>query len=200
MVLGRRPFVLGVTGAMGSGKTTLARALSMKPGRALFDCDAIAASIRSRDDVANALRKMYPGAHNNDGQLDRRKLAKIIFSDTAELRRVEGLIHPAINVELSAIIRAARHDILIVENAILFECGMEHLCRATITVLIDEGKRLSRLMSKGYSREEIEKRSANQLPQSEKARRANAVVINDGSTVELAARGEALLCNLIWNK
>jgi dephospho-CoA kinase len=170
---------LGITGGIGSGKTSVCRVFSVL-GIPVFFADNEAREIMNEDipirtkinEIAG--RDLYSG-----GSLNRSELAAIIFRDPTILHRVNELVHPAVFGKFS---RWAEHQVkpyVIMEAAILFESGAAELVDRVATVYAPVEERIARVMLRNkLSREEITDRMKNQMDDEEKIRLSDYVIDN----------------------
>jgi dephospho-CoA kinase len=190
----RIPFV-GLTGAIGSGKSTALEALE-RVGAAVLSTDRVVHELYEDDDVVGAVRERFGDAIERDGVVDRAALARVAFATPEGRAWLEGLLWPLVGSRMAAW-RASLADRLdppraaVVEVPLLFEAEMEDAFDATIAVIADEDLRAGRAGARGH--EALAERSARQLTQQEKAHRATYVVVNDGTVEELESKLSALL-------
>ncbi|KGQ22748.2 dephospho-CoA kinase [Thermus filiformis] len=193
------PLKVGITGSLGSGKSTVA-ALLRERGYPVLDADALARE--GREVLREEICRAFPEACR-EGALDERALARLVFSDEEKLRLLEGLLHPYVRRRLEeemARLReawpggGAKAPILFLEIPLLFEVGWEKALDRTLVVAAPLEARLERVrLRSGLSREEALAREARQLPQEEKVRRADYVLWNTGDLDRLRRAVEALL-------
>jgi dephospho-CoA kinase len=168
--------VIGLTGNIGCGKTTVAGWLR-ELGVAVIDLDAVAREIRNND--AEARRRI----EDRFGTIDAGSLAGMVFTDAAALRDLEAILHPLVRNETRARLaelEAARIEAACIEAIKLLESPLHDRCDQTWVVRCDESDALDRLArSRGMGGEEARRRLANQSPQD--AKLAAADVIIDGS-------------------
>ena len=158
--------IIGITGGSGCGKTTLLNVIREKGGLVL-DCDAIYHRLLQEDPaLLEAIEARFPGVVEN-GQLQRKKLGNIVFSNESALSDLNKITHSAVKKEVQR--QLSLHQGLAAIDAIgLFEGGLAELCHATVAITAPEESRISRLMAReGISREYAQKRLAAQRPQSE---------------------------------
>ena len=158
--------IIGITGGSGCGKTTLLNVIREKGGLVL-DCDAIYHRLLQEDpSLLAAIEDRFPGTVEN-GQLQRKKLGNIVFSNESALSDLNKITHSAVKKEVQR--QLSLHQGLAAIDAIgLFEGGLAELCHATVAITAPEESRISRLMAReGISREYAQKRIAAQRPQSE---------------------------------
>lgn len=181
---GRPPFV-GLTGGIGSGKSEALAALE-RLGAATLSTDAVVHDLYADPAVVTAVRERWGGEVAPDGVVDRAAVARAAFAEPAERQWLEGLLWPRVGERMvrwreSEEARGVRA--LVVEVPLLFESGMDAAFDATIAVIADEEVRTERAGARGH--QALDERTARQLAQDEKARRADHVVINDGTLADL---------------
>lgn len=191
--------IVGLTGGIASGKSTIARALREEPGLAVVDADRIAwETYRPGTEVYKKLVERFgDGIVNAQGEIDRKKLGAIVFRDPEARRSLNDIVHPAVLSKLREIAqreRARGTQVLVVEAALLLESP--HVDRSFfdyyVLVAVDPEEQLRRLMERdGLPREEALRRVQAQTPQDEKLPRADFVLWSRGrpeDTVQEAKR------------
>jgi dephospho-CoA kinase len=186
----KHPIIIGLTGNIGSGKSTVA-AFLREMGYPVLDADLL--SERARELKKAELKALFPEAFLGE-ELDRRRLAQLVFSDPQKLRVLEELIHPEVRRLLEEELSRLEAPLVFVEIPLLFEKGWEKRLQGTILVAAPLEERLKRAMARsGLSREEVLARERAQMPEEEKRRRATWVLENRGSLEDLRAQVQALL-------
>ena len=180
------PFV-GLTGGVGSGKSTALEVLE-RLGAATLSTDAVVHDLYASGEVRDAVVERFGPAVARDGAVDRAALAARAFATPEDRAWLEGLLWPRVGERIAAwraeqLERDPPPVALVVEVPLLFEAGMEGAFDATIAVVADEDVRAQRAASRGH--EAVDERVARQLPQDEKASRADHAVVNDGSIDDL---------------
>lgn len=180
------PIVIGVTGGIAAGKSTVSRILAEEFGAHIISADRIGHELlRPGEEVyEEVVRRHGAKVLNPDGTVNRGALARIVFSDRRELEWLNRLSHPRlverVRRELSRLRRELPpRSLVVVDAALLFEMGLGGDVDFVIAVVAPEEVRLGRLLAQGMSEEEAKARMRAQMPQEEKARRADFVV--DGS-------------------
>lgn len=170
---------LGVTGGIGSGKTTVCRIFRVL-GVPVFVADTVA-----REIMENALevRTEINLITGNDlyatGALDRKELARIIFNRPEILRRVNGVVHPAVLKRFEEWADSAPVPYVIMEAAIMFEAGADTLVDRVVTISAPVEERISRVMGRNdLTREEVIRRINNQLEDEEREEQSYYVINN----------------------
>jgi len=202
----RYPFLVGVTGGLGSGKSTVCRFLS-ELGCALFEADKVARELQLKDsEVIEGISGLFGAevySFDRAGELvlDRKTIASIVFSSPEKLEALNRLIHPKVFSEFRKAVQEASQrgiKILVKEAAILFESGSNRQLDVVVVVTADEEQRIERALRKGLgSREEIMQRIAPQWPQERLIAEADYVLVNKGSPDELKKETEALYSRLL---
>jgi len=196
--------VLGLTGAVGAGKSTVA-ALAAAEGCAVLDVDRMGRDALGDGAVAAAVAAaLGAGVLDAAGNVDRARVASVVFADEAARRRVEAIVHPHVRRTLDAALATARGAArtsplraIVVDCALLFEGGLERLCDVTVVVEAPDAVREARLArDRGWDAGESARRAAAQLSPAEKRARADRVLANDGDREALRLRTRELLDEL----
>ena len=196
----RRPWplpVFGLAGSIASGKTTLARELE-RLGAVVIDADRVGHAVMRRGSPAwrkvraEFGRRVAPA----DGPVDRARLGAVVFGDASARRRLEGLLHPAIESALRARVdRVAREGfaIVVIEAALLPESGLDLSLDGLAVVVSKRAAQVGRLVrSRGMGRAEARRRIAAQWEAGRKTARATWIVRNDGDPSDLALEASRL--------
>lgn len=187
--------VIGITGGIGSGKSTVA-ALLAKRGALVIDTDAIAREVvKPPSPVLDAIVAEFGnGVRMANGTLDRPALARIVFADPRKRAQLNRLTHPAIRDATLARIAAAPSGAVIAAIVpLLFESGFDAHCDVVVAVTADPKLRARRAGARDkLTTEDIAARMDAQLSDSEYERRATHVVRNDGDLAQLEAQVDRL--------
>lgn len=204
-----KPFVLGLTGGIGTGKSTAARYLVSK-GLIHIDADAISRKLTEKvpgeanpvlEEIGIAFDGADPdgsGVLREDGSLDRKKMAEIVFADPDKKQMLEDILFRHIIAEIRRRIDAAGEgDLILLDVPLLFESGLDCLCDKVTTVTADETVRVQRVMERdGCSEEDVRARIRNQMPEEEKTARADFVLNNSGAREELHEQIDRILAEI----
>jgi len=194
----RRKPIIGLCGGIGAGKSTVAAELA-RLGCLVIDSDALNDEVLREPDVIRTLRAWWgERVVRPDGTLDRREVAKIVFDDAQQRRRLESLVHPLIARRREDMIADGIRDpavkAIVLDSPLLLECQLDRLCDRIVYVEADERQRLERLgRTRGWDRQELARREACQMPLSLKRRRADYVIRNDADRRDLRERVERVL-------
>ena len=185
--------VVALTGGIGAGKSTVAQNFA-ELGALVIDADQLArlAIERGSDGFAEVLLRFGDEIILN-GDIDRKKLAEIVFSDEAARRDLEKIIHPRVQAIFAEAVEDLEHDdILVYEIPLLVETDAAEKFDYVITVEADMELRKERLLKKGLYISQIEKRMAAQATQESREAIADYVIRNDGDEDSLLRQVENL--------
>jgi dephospho-CoA kinase len=185
--------VVGLTGGIGAGKSTVAE-LFARLGALVIDADQLArmAIERGSDGFADVMLRFGDEVIVN-GDIDRKKLAEIVFSDEQARKDLEAIIHPRVQALFAEAVSDLDHDdILIYEIPLLVETGAAEKFDYIVTVESDIELRTERLLKKGLYISQIEKRMASQATEEARTAVADSVIRNDGDEDSLLRQVENL--------
>lgn len=192
---------IGLTGGIASGKSTVSRLLKGR-GYAVIDADQLAREVVRNGTSAHAeiISVFGPGSVSPSGELDRKKVAAIVFSDRSKLALLESMIHPRVReraLELKAELEAEGRQLAFYDVPLLFEKNMQTLFDRTLVVMSDPETQVQRAIARdGMPESEVRKRIAAQLPIAEKAKLADDVIHNSGSLEDLERAVDEYLLKL----
>jgi dephospho-CoA kinase len=183
--------VIGLTGGIGSGKSTVSRKLK-DLGATVIDADQVARDVVKPGTPAlrEIVQAFGSGILNDDGTLNRKKLGALVFQDPAARAVLNQITHPWIKEAIFGEVEKYRrqpdsNQIVVVEAALLIEVDLHHGLDQIWVVQVDERVQLERLMNRdGITAAEARQRIASQLPQAEKLKFATRVIDNSGSEAE----------------
>jgi dephospho-CoA kinase len=179
--------IVGVTGVIGTGKSTLSGMLKDR-GFPVIDVDGLGRQASSDPEVLRAVEDAFGKGLVRDGSIDRPSMKDLVFRDPAALRTIEGIIHPFVHEVLCRTIgelSAKGERAAIVDHPLLFETGMNDKCSKVVVVSASEETIRRRLKLRGVTEDDMKRRLGFQIPLAEKAARADFVVNNDGSIEDL---------------
>ncbi|MHB9056487.1 MAG: dephospho-CoA kinase [Paludibacteraceae bacterium] len=167
----KQPIIIGITGGIGGGKSTFSRHL-MRRGELVYDTDLEAKILQNTDEsLITSIKAEFGDDVYNSGGLNRVKLAKIVFSDSDKLHRLNNIVHPAVVEDFKKWIKKnSDRKFLFIECAILFEGGFNALVDKVVVVTAPENVRIQRVMMRDCQTEEnVRARIRNQMKEQEKA-------------------------------
>ena len=193
--------IIGLTGSIASGKSTVA-AMLRERGYPVVDADEVArAVVEPGSDTLGKVKELF--GHDiirPDGSLNRERLGERIFNDPASRRQLNDITHPAIRREM---LRQRDEwmdkgaNTVIMDIPLLFESRLQHFVDKILVVSVTEENQLMRLMARNrLTEQEARARISSQLPLSEKERGADAVIYNNGSVEETEKQLDRILA--VW--
>jgi len=179
---------LGITGGIGSGKTTVCKVFSVL-GIPVFSADEEAKRILDNE---REIQKKISEAAGKDlyisGSLDRKELARLIFNDRDLLEKVNGIIHPAVFEYFGDWVQMQDSPYVIMEAAILFESGAARMMDKIVTVITPVEERIERLLrGNKFTREQITERIRNQIDDGERISQSDFVIFNSENDMIIPA-------------
>lgn len=192
------PFVLGLIGGIGSGKSLVAAELAKHGGRIVSGDQAGHEALRQPDIKEQVVKRWGSQLLDEHGEIKRCSLGAIVFADAKERSALESMVFPYIGKRLREEIAAARQDssvkFVVLDAAIMLEAGWNNGCDRLVYIDTPRETRLERLArTRGWAEKEVQAREAAQLPLDEKKRRADAVIDNAGSPAATARQVADLL-------
>ncbi|MBI1805364.1 MAG: dephospho-CoA kinase [Ignavibacteriae bacterium] len=179
-----KPLAIGVTGGIGGGKTTVVGIFASIGGHVLY-ADQMAQKIVNTDDTVRRRIKRQFGDHvySMNGTLDRKQMARFVFTDPLALDTLNEIVHPSVlrslEKEIISFKQKEQNCLLFVEAALLFEVEADTMFDYMIVVDAEEEERIRRVMSRDKSaRSDVLQRVKTQMPVSEKMARADFVIHN----------------------
>jgi len=172
---------IGLTGGIGSGKSTVARIFNML-NVPVYNSDEAGRKITNEDPLVKRSIKNQFGDElfDHNDNLNREKLSAIVFNDSAALAKLNAIIHPAVAQDFNSWCANQSSPYVIKESAILFEHGLDKLLDGVIVVEAPEDLRIKRVMHRnGITEEAVRHRIQQQLPQEELVYRADWVIHNN---------------------
>lgn len=179
--------LIGLTGGIGSGKSTIANALRAL-GYPVYDSDSEAKRILTHNPAVRSQIELLFGSDVYDGDMyQTKRVAQEVFRDPALLERLNKIVHPAVCFDVRHWAKAQAEEsdgrICFVESAILFESGLAEECQLVAEITAPLELRIERTMNRdGITREQVEKRLSAQMTEAERLARANIIINNDGQT------------------
>ncbi|WP_417595595.1 dephospho-CoA kinase [Parasphingorhabdus sp.] len=172
-----RPYIIGLTGSIGMGKSTVAQ-MFVDEGVPLFDADAAVHHLQGPGGaLVDAIEALFPGSTTSEG-VDRQKLGAAVLGDPSALQQLERLIHPAVGeMRLAFIEKHQDRPMILFDIPLLFEkSGGEGVDHIVVVSAGDKDQRARVLARPGMTEERFEQIKALQIPDAEKRKRADSVI------------------------
>lgn len=176
-----KPITVGLTGGIGSGKSTICRLFKIL-GVPVFEADWVAKKLLNNNEKVKSeiIRLFGDGVYTAKGTVDRKKLAGIIFNDEIQLRKVNEIVHPKVREEYKKWLKKQDSAYVIHEAAILFESGFYKMMDFSIMVAAPEKQRIEWVMKRdGVTEKQVSERMARQWPDEKKQKLADVVLHNN---------------------
>lgn len=197
---------VGLTGSFGVGKSTVA-AMFAKQGAAIIDADAITRQILDKNEKCiKKVAKIFPDVILTKSKrilkIDRNRLAKHVFTNPRELKKLTDIIYPEAIKELKKLLLRYRNKKLVVLDVpLLFEAGWDRFCDTTVVVRLNRKQQISRIQKRlPISITEIQRRLKLQMPQSKKCLLADMIIDNNDSLANTRAQVGAITHRLLQRK
>ena len=191
MSANNKPFRLGLTGGIASGKSAAGEKLA-ELGAYVIDADLISRELTGEGGLAlPAIREQFgDGMFREDGTLNRRALGEWIFSDEAERRALEAIIHPAVQREMFRRVDEAKtrgEAVCVLMVPLLYETAMDAMCDEVWVMAVDEEEQLRRIMERdGVSEASARARVFSQMTAEDRERNADLVIRTNRSVEQTA--------------
>lgn len=175
---------VGLTGGIGSGKTTVCRVFELL-GIPVYYADDRAKWLMNHDDqLIASIRETFGEESYRDGRLTRAYLAERVFNDEAQLAKLNALVHPAVLQDFDNWVKQQDAPYVIKEAALIFEAASDKHLDKVIVVTSPEEVRIQRIIQRdAVTRAAVLSRMKNQLPETEKVKRADFVIDNGGEVL-----------------
>jgi dephospho-CoA kinase len=184
---------IGLTGGIGSGKSTVSRLLAER-GAVIVDADAIAREVveRGTPGLAAVIEAFGDAVLAADGSLDRAALAAVVFADPEARRTLDAIVHPLVRARAVEVAAAAPPDAVVVNDVpLLAETGQASSYDVVLVVETDPATRIARLVQRGLTAEDARARIAVQATDEQRRAIADVVLDNSGTPEQLAAQVES---------
>jgi dephospho-CoA kinase len=178
---------LGLSGGIGSGKSTVAKILS-NLGAVVIDADVIAREVLEPNQAGyqKAIEVFGESILDSDLRIDRKRLAELVFQNSDELAKLEAIVHPAVIARVAQIRHSLPESTVVVyDTPLLFEKNLQGQFDKVLIVVTDSEHRKARLIKRGLEITDIEARIANQATDAQRRTVADFVIENNGSLEQL---------------
>ncbi len=192
---------IGLSGGLASGKSTVATILRQR-GYQVVDADQLAREVlhKGTTGLKKVVETFGQELVDSNGELNRDKMAELVFSSASELKKLENIVHPLVQEKVRIIrksLEEKKEQIAFYDVPLLFEKNLESQFDATVLVYANEALQKSRMKSRNnWSDDEIQSRLSAQLPMSEKLKKAKWVLRNESTIGELEKQVDELLGKL----
>lgn len=192
-----RPFVIGLTGSIGMGKSETAKMFAAA-GCPVFDADACVHALYDDPAVAAEIEAAFAGAAAH-GRVDRARLSAALLDDPSTLARLETIVHPKVSAALDAFLTGSARDatFAVLDIPLLFETGWRGRCRAVVAVSAPPAVQRARVLARPcMTAQKLDRILSRQMPDAEKCRLADFVVTTDKGLEDARAQVARILADL----
>jgi dephospho-CoA kinase len=188
--------IIGLTGGIGSGKTTVANEFASH-GIPIYITDLEAKKIMQSDTVLNQIRAEFGDVVFKNGVLIREKLSEIVFNDSNRLTKLNNIVHPAVKQHFKQwLLKHQNEEYIIYESAILFESGSYKECDFIVNVVAPLEMRIKRVIERDKTtREKVLERVKNQWKDEEKSSKSDFIIEN--TSMEVLKLGIVKILNFL---
>ena len=191
-------FIIGLTGSLGTGKSTVA-AMFAKRGGKIIDADAITRDLLTKDKKCiKKVAKIFPGAILSPSKINRSELAKIVFNHPRELQKLTDILYPeALKVVKSQISQYKHESFVVLDVPLLFESGWDKIADTTIVVKAKRAQQFERAQKRlGITRSDFTSRLKNQMPLKKKCDLADIIIDNSHDLMQTRKQVDAIINRL----
>ena len=175
--------LIGITGGLGSGKTTIAGYFK-NLGSKVIDADKVTHAVLLNKEIKEEIVATFGKGVLENGRVNRKKLAKIVFNNKGNLRKLCNIVHPLILKRIRSFIKDFKGKITVIDGPLLIESGLHREMDKIIVVSINKKGQIDRSIKLGYSKNQAQKRIKAQMPLRQKLRYADFIIDNNGSKLE----------------
>jgi dephospho-CoA kinase len=177
--------IIGVTGGLATGKTTVAEMLAAK-GAELVDADRIAHELLGSDeDVQFKVVNIFGKGILEGNRIDRKKLAHVVFEDKSKLGALCQIMHPTIIFRIKELVARSTKDVVVIDAPLLIEAGLDEFVDVVVVVTAERDTQIKRATDRGISGEEAEKIMDCQMALSEKVKFADYIIENNAKLKDI---------------
>ncbi|MBP6377851.1 MAG: dephospho-CoA kinase [Kaistella sp.] len=190
--------IIGLTGGIGSGKTTVAGFIE-ELGFPVYYSDVRAKEIvNDNENLKNEISKLLgENAYDESGRYNRKYVADLVFNNDELLKQLNGLIHPAVKLDFENWVANQKTEFVFKETALLFELKLNESCYKSLLVTADDNIRIKRVMDRdGKTYREVVAVMTKQMPEKDKVKKADFVIYNNSSLEDLKTETEKILLKL----
>ncbi len=188
------PKIIGLTGGIGSGKTSVARILEEK-GFPVYYSDDEAKNIVNKDSILKEkIIELLGNEAYSDGIYNRKYVAEKVFNDSELLEQLNHLIHPAVRIDFEKWVASQNSEFVFKETALLFELKLNHQCYKSLLITADDNLRIKRTMDRdGKTYREVEAIIQKQMPEKDKFKLADYIIYNNADLESLRVAIESFI-------
>lgn len=187
--------IIGLTGGIGSGKTTVAKFIEDCGFPVYYSDDRAKTIVNDNEDVIRKIKELLGSeSYDDSGMYNRKFVAGKVFNDDALLQQLNGIIHPAVRLDFEEWVAKQTKYLVFKETALLFELKLHLQCYKSLLVTAEDNIRLKRVMDRdGKTYREVETVMSNQLPEKDKIKQADYIIYNNTNLDDLQEQTEKII-------
>lgn len=191
------PRIIGLTGGIGSGKTSVAKLLEQKGFPVYYSDDQAKNIVNIDSELKSAIISLLGEEAYVEGKYNRKFVAEKVFNDSELLDKLNHLIHPAVKLDFEKWVAAQTSEFIFKETALLFELKLNEQCYKSLLVTADDNLRIKRTMDRdNKTYREIETIMQNQMPEKDKIKLADFVIYNNSDRENLETETDIFITEL----
>lgn len=191
------PRIIGLTGGIGSGKTSVAKLLEQKGFPVYYSDDQAKNIVNIDPELKEKIISLLGSESYLDGVYNRKYVAEKVFNDAELLEQLNHLIHPAVRIDFEKWVAAQTSEFVFKETALLFELKLNEQCYKSLLVTADDNLRIKRTMDRdNKTYREIETIMQNQMPEKDKMKLANYIIYNNSDRDSLESETDIFIAEL----
>lgn len=189
------PKIIGLTGGIGSGKTTVAQYIENCGFPVYYSDDRAKTIVNDHEEIKNRIKELLgTDAYNQEGLYDRKFVAGKVFDDDVLLHQLNEIIHPAVRLDFEQWVSKQTKYLVFKETALLFELKLNLQCYKSLMVTAEDNIRLKRVMDRdGKTYREVETIMTNQMPEKDKIKQADYIIYNNTNLDDLKEQTEKII-------
>ncbi len=187
--------IIGLTGGIGSGKTTVAKFIEDCGFPVYYSDDRAKTIVNDNEDVMHKIKELLGSeSYDDKGMYNRKFVAEKVFNDDALLQQLNGIIHPAVRLDFEEWVAKQTKYLVFKETALLFELKLHLQCYKSLLVTAEDNIRLKRVMDRdGKTYREVETVMSNQLPEKDKIKQADYIIYNNTNLDDLQEQTKKII-------
>ncbi|WP_326981090.1 dephospho-CoA kinase [Chryseobacterium sp. MYb264] len=192
------PKIIGLTGGIGSGKTTVAQFIEEFGFPVYYSDDRAKDIVNDNDDLKLKIKKLLGDeAYDESGLYNRKFVASKVFNNKELLQSLNEIIHPAVRIDFEEWVKRQTKYLVFKETALLFELKLNRQCYRSILVTAEDNIRAKRVMDRdGKTYREVEAVMEKQMPEKEKVRLASCIIYNNTNLDDLKEQTEKIIFDI----
>jgi len=192
------PKIIGLTGGIGSGKTTVAKFIEEFGFPVYYSDDRAKAIVNENNDLKIKIKELLgEGSYDENGIYDRKFVADKVFKNKDLLQQLNEIIHPAVRIDFEDWVKKQTKYLVFKETALLFELRLNRQCYKSLLVTAEDNIRIKRVMDRdNKTYREVEAVMEKQMPEKDKIKMADCIIYNNTNLEELKEQTEKMIFSI----